>query len=58
MEIKMQSFNNHNAISCSSAKQGGSMPSYWSAINTQVNLDRTPEGYFSSGLIREDEIVK
>jgi len=43
---KMQSFNRQHTISCSIAKQGGFMPSYWSAINNSlVNLDRTPEGH-------------
>ena len=38
----MQSFNRQHTISCSIAKQGGFMPSYWSAINSLSNLDRTP----------------
>ena len=36
------------------ATQGGFMPSYWLAINSvSLSNDRTPEGYISSGLIRE-----
>ena len=47
----MQSFNRQHTISCSIAKQGGFMPSYWSAINSLVNLDRTPEGW--DGVFKE-----
>jgi hypothetical protein len=39
----------HRQFNCT-AKQAGIMPTSWLAINS-LSLDRTPEGYFSSGFL-------